>query len=81
MELLLEEVGEVEKEDSTKRTPLSYAAAAGNHNIVEMLLTRGVVGIESKDINGLTPRSYAELNGHVAIAYLLEHFSTNGPSP
>jgi ankyrin repeat protein len=55
-------------QDDYGRTPLSYAAAAGNEKIVDMLLEVSEVNPNSTDVEGRTPAVWAESNGHNGIA-------------
>ena len=60
------------------RTPLSYAAEGGHQTIMELLVQTGKVDLDSKDISGRTPLSYAVPRAETgASKYLLE----KGASP
>ena len=57
--------------DLTGRTPLMSAAAAGQAETVQWLLTNGA-DPNAKDNTGQTPLSLAEANRHAAVADLLK---------
>ena len=57
-----------ELKDDTDRTPLSWAAQYGHGSIVQMLIEKDDVDINTKDIFGMTPLSAAAEMGHDAVA-------------
>ncbi|EGX45684.1 hypothetical protein AOL_s00159g4 [Orbilia oligospora ATCC 24927] len=61
---------EVDARKQGGRTPLSYAAAEGHDEIIDMLLERGA-GLDSQDVLGRTPLSYAAERGHTTAVELL----------
>ena len=63
---------ELELQDDSGRTPLSWAAATGHEATVRLLLERDGVIINSKDIwNEKTPLMWASGSGHEAVVRLL----------
>ncbi|KAI0808523.1 hypothetical protein GGR55DRAFT_696650 [Xylaria sp. FL0064] len=60
----------VKQKDSSRRTPLSYAAANGHQSIVQLLLEKDAK-VNTRDMNGLTPLSWASRHGHTGIIALL----------
>ncbi|KAI9781882.1 MAG: hypothetical protein M1839_005676 [Geoglossum umbratile] len=59
-------------EDSSRRTPLSWAAERGHEAVVKLLLAKDGVDINSKDsYGGQTPLSLAAERGHEAVVKLL----------
>ncbi|KAH6714716.1 ankyrin repeat-containing domain protein [Leptodontidium sp. MPI-SDFR-AT-0119] len=67
VKLLLERGAQIEAEDKSGRTPLSWAT---DEAVVKLLLERGAQ-IEAKDKSGRTPLSWAAVQGHEAIIKLL----------
>ena len=62
----------IELQDESDRTPLSWAAEYGHVSIVEMLIKRGDVNINSRDKEyGQTPLSWAAKKGHEAVVRML----------
>ena len=61
----------IDLEDDSNRTPLSWAADYGHASIVQMLIERKDVDINSKDKYGWTPLSLAAMNGHEVVVRLL----------
>ena len=61
----------VELKDGTGRTPLSWAAAYGHESIVQILIERDDVNIDSTDDYGRTPLWCAAEGGHEAVVRLL----------
>ncbi|KAJ2988192.1 hypothetical protein NUW58_g4110 [Xylaria curta] len=57
--------------DSSGQTPLSYAAANGHKDVVQLLLATGGVDVNCTDSYGGTPLSYAAANGHKDVVQLL----------
>jgi hypothetical protein len=65
-------LGEIDQVDDEGRTPLSLAAESGNHHIVKLLLTTGMVYVNTMDTFFYkTPLNYAAENGHTSTAQLL----------
>jgi ankyrin repeat protein len=56
---------------SMRRTPLSYAASNGHHEIVALLLKTGKVNADSRDNCSRTPLWYAADRGREAVVKLL----------
>jgi ankyrin repeat protein len=70
--LLLDKYGlEADREDSTGRAPISYAAECGNFLTTELLISKYKVDISRKDHVERTPFSYAAERGHGSILRLL----------
>ena len=63
---------EVDSEDSTGRTPLSWAAQNGNKAAVKMLLMTGNVDVDLNDIYSRTPLSWAGSGNRAVVKLLLE---------
>ncbi|GAM38563.1 ankyrin repeat-containing protein [Talaromyces pinophilus] len=57
--------------DSRRWTPLSFAAAQGNEDMVRLLLADERVDVETKDSRGLSPAFLAASKGHLAVVKLL----------
>jgi ankyrin repeat protein len=53
------------------RTPLSWAAEKGNKGVVELLLQKDNIDLNSKDNNGQTPLSWAAEKGNKEVVELL----------
>ncbi|KAK8001186.1 hypothetical protein PG991_013408 [Apiospora marii] len=67
----------INREDRYKRTPLSYAAASGYEEIVQLLLKKGAK-VDIRDVYELTPLSWAVYHGHSGVAQLLlDHGAEN----
>jgi len=62
---------QVDFKDGEARTPLSFAAEAGNGRIVQLVLNSREVDINSKDSNGSSPLAYASARGHEDVVWLL----------
>ena len=62
---------EVELEDDTGRTPLSWAAGAGHEAVVQLLIERDNVEINAKDGNEYTALIWAAVRRHEAVVRLL----------
>lgn len=54
-----------------RRTALSLAAANGHDAVVEALIRRNDVDVNTQDSHGLTPLSYAAARGHEAVVRVL----------
>ncbi|GKU22479.1 unnamed protein product [Fusarium langsethiae] len=79
-ELLAENTGStfINCQDSDGCTALSYAAYAGNGDILEILLANPLLDVNKRDYKGRTPISYAAENYHaLVVSRLLE----NGANP
>ncbi|KAF4947092.1 hypothetical protein FGADI_10722 [Fusarium gaditjirri] len=74
---LLEQDGRpsfINSPDYYGHTALSYAAQAGNNEILEVLLPHKALDIDKRDYEGRTPISHAADNGHAfAVSRLLNH--------
>ena len=69
----LESGVKVNAKDKIKGTPLHYAAAYGNMNIVELLITSGA-DLNAKDNEGKTTLHYAAINGRkLVVEFLVEN--------
>ena len=71
MDLLLAKGASVETLDFYSRTPLHYAAAAGQREVVEFLLTKYSGNLNAPDYFDKTPLYYAASNSHMDVAELL----------
>jgi ankyrin repeat protein len=56
---------------SDRRTSLSWAAERGHKAVVELLLDRDNVVVDSRDDDGITPLSWAARSGHETVVKLL----------
>jgi ankyrin repeat protein len=65
-----------EKDWHHLRTPLSFAAEKGHHEMVDELLNIQGVNVNARDKDGRTPLSYAAENGHVKVVQRLLQAST-----
>jgi ankyrin repeat protein len=61
----------VDCEDSSHRTPLSWAAARGHETVARLLVERDDVAADSKDDYGQTLLSWPAREGHEAVVRLL----------
>lgn len=68
---LLKHKAQVNKADKFQLTPLMAAAAKGNLEIVQLLLTGGA-NARAKDEEGKTALAYAKEGNHAAVVALLE---------
>ncbi|KAJ5359300.1 uncharacterized protein N7496_011713 [Penicillium cataractarum] len=57
--------------DSDGRTPLSWAAEKGHENVVELLLAKAGIDVNSAGKTGLAALSFAAENGHAEIVKML----------
>ncbi len=71
MDLLLARGASVGTLDFYSRTPLHYAAAAGQREVVELLLTSYPGNLNAPDYFDKTPLYYAASNGHVDVVEFL----------
>ena len=62
VKLLLEKSSNADQKDNDGRTPFSYAVCNGHKEVVEAFAERGDVDINSKDISGRSPLSWALIN-------------------
>ena len=73
---LLDNGAEVNRSDSVEEwTPLMYAAAEGNNEVIELLLEHGA-NPKAMDADGETAIDFAENNGHTQTAALLRNSLT-----
>ena len=70
MAYLYKEKRQMELQDETGRTPLSWAAEYGHDSVVRLLIERDV-DINVRDKDGRGPLSWAVQKGHEAVARLL----------
>ena len=61
----------VELRDDTGRTPLSWAAKNGHVGVVQLLVEKDGVDINTVDSDGRTPLMWATIRGHEAVVSLL----------
>ncbi|KAF7531972.1 hypothetical protein G7054_g8378 [Neopestalotiopsis clavispora] len=69
--LLGAKTAELDSADNIGRTPLSYAAGAGNRVAASFLVSQSHVDLDSKDHQGRTPLSHAAGNCNIAVVRLL----------
>ena len=69
--LISNEGCEVDQEDLTGSTPLTWAARKGREGVVKLLLERGNVDPNHRGINGETPLEWAAIYGHEGVVKLL----------
>ncbi|KAK3317736.1 ankyrin repeat-containing domain protein, partial [Cercophora scortea] len=68
----------VDAEDAQLWTPLRWAAAYGNHTLIEILISQGKAKVDLQDRDAYTALRWAAKNGHrQAIDALIKH----GASP
>ena len=70
MQMLLDNGAMIDFFDTQGRTALSYAAEAGQTDVVSLLLQRGA-NAETAGSNGQTPLSHAASSGHAEIVHAL----------
>ena len=62
---------DVDLKDDCGRSPLSWAAEGGHEVVMQLLMERNDVDLNSRDTNGWTPLSWAAQKGHEAAVRLL----------
>ncbi|KID66924.1 Ankyrin-1 [Metarhizium brunneum] len=84
-----EAIRHIDKMDAAHRTPLSYAAAAGSKEVVELLLSHRNVKASRRDVYRQSPLSWAAAAGSKEVVELLlsrhrvhvDQADNNGQSP
>lgn len=73
VELLAQDNGSaiINARDDDGRTALSYAAQAGNNDILDVLLADSLLDVDARDYQGRTPISHAADNGHASVVLRL----------
>ena len=69
--LIDKKVGEINQEDCTGLTPLSWAAENGHEEVVRLLLEQENIDHDCRDTEGTTPLQLAARNGHEDVVKLL----------
>ena len=78
-DLLLQHPIDQNWQDALGRTPLSYAAASGNHLVIKLLLAQPNIRAEIPDKASKSPTSYAALFGTVkSLELLLDYEDATG---
>ena len=74
---LLDNGADVDAQNTSKVTPLNWAAGRGNLKIAELLIQRGAQ-VDTQDVRGVTPLRAAAFRGHKDLVELL---LANGADP
>lgn len=72
-----QDIASLDKPDANGRSPISWAAARGNHGAVRMLMDH-LADVRLADVSGMTPLHYAATSNSLAC---LKHLLNNGADP